>query len=536
MLREVASGGVSFSTSLQREYSILSRTLSLPLLFTFFLPQLAGSIRGATLPASIGVYPIDFQGAIGFLPLILATWGSVRLWRSKPEIRPFVVLAVTGLLLPIATPLYHLLYHRFLAVFVLGACGVGAITLEEILQNARWRISLTRWLRVAWIVLVSIVMLLSLSSLLLHFEHDRILAIAKEYLSPRFRQAAFASGNETWIASRIREAVEYWSILRPEWIGALGSCFLILGLMSLGIKRSVISHGQMLACLWVLTTFQLILFARPWLPATDTQRFPLYPSTSETKLLQSMSADSRVCFFRQAAAGKQSMFIDNENIMYGIREATGYESLSPRCLFNAIGVTPDMPTQRLLSRFNVGTICTAVPIADTTQLSTVVRGPIWIYRINVPMPRAFLTGASATLPNDRAVLDSLRLSPALWPAALFTPDQDASQLTGASDPSDSVSLIEDSGNRIIYHIHSAHSAYFVLTDTYYPGWICTVDGIEAKTQRCNYAMRAVLLQAGDHTVEYSFKPMSFRVGGWISILTLLSAALVAVVRTRRPRR
>lgn len=526
MLHEVTNGGVSFSTSFQRGYSFASRLLSIPLVLTFFMPQLAGSIRGITLPASIGVFPIDFQGAIGFATLLLALWGSVRLWKSKPEIRPFVLLGVTGLLLPIATPLFHVLYHRFFVVFVLGACCTGAIAFEEILQNDKWKHSVVRWLAWASVLLGVLIVLLSVSSCILYFEHERVLSMARECLLPRFAQAAFASGNESWIASRIREAVEYWSILRPEWIAAIASSMVAVGVVYLGISKRILSYPRILAVLWVITTFQLVLFARSWLPATDTQRFPLYPSTSETRLLQSLSVNSRVCFFRQIAPGKQTMFIDNENIIYGIREATGYESLTPRCLFNAIGVTPDAATQRLLSRFNVGTICTALPIADTTQLTTLVRGPIWIYRLNSPTPRAFLTCSTATLPNDRLVLDSLRYSLSPWPAALFTGDQKPVAMSATIDQHDSVSLLEDSGSRIVFRTHSDQSEYFVLTDTYYPGWICTVDGVETETQRCNYAMRAVLLHPGYHTVEYRFEPKSFRLGLWLSIV---SACLLALV-------
>ncbi|MDP4200971.1 MAG: YfhO family protein [Bacteroidota bacterium] len=535
LLYAVANGGVSFSTSFQRGYTLLSRILSLPMCLTFFVPQLAGSIRGVTVQAAVGVYPIDFQGAIGFLPLLLAFWGAIHLWKRLQAIRPFVILATVGLAIPICTPLFHFLYHRFFVVFLLGACVTGAIAFEAILKDEQLQRHFFRWLHYALVILIVLIALLTLSTVILHFEHDRILSGAMQSLMPRFTSAAFASGNNNWIVARIKESVEYWSLLRPIWIATTASCLFSLALLWVGLKQKIVLHRIMLTSLWIIISFQLILFARSWLPATNTDRFPIYPSTQETRLLHSLSRDSRVCFFRQIAPNTQTMFIDNENVIYGISEATGYKSLVPRCLFNEIGVTPDMATQRLLSRFNVGTICTATPIGDATHLVSLNQGPIWIYRVPTATPRAFFARSTATLSNDQIVLDSLRHGSS-WPAALFTPDQTITSLHDATPQRESIALLQDLGSEISFHAHSDRVAYFVLTDTYYPGWKCRVDGAEVNLLRCNYAMRAILLHAGDHVIEFEFRPDSFNAGLWITIFTSLSSLLTAIFGHRRANR
>jgi len=59
----------------------------------------------------------------------------------------------------------------------------------------------------------------------------------------------------------------------------------------------------------------------------------LYPETPETKILREQSRDSRVFVYRELDPNKQFVFMDNENVIYGIPEATGYESVIPRSLY-----------------------------------------------------------------------------------------------------------------------------------------------------------------------------------------------------------
>ena len=66
----------------------------------------------------------------------------------------------------------------------------------------------------------------------------------------------------------------------------------------------------------------------------------------------------------------------------------------------------------------------------------------------------------------------------------------------------------------------------VLTDSYYPGWKVFVDGAQKKLLRANHFFRAVELPAGNHSVEFVYDPLSFKIGLLISLLT--AALLIAV--------
>jgi hypothetical protein len=79
-------------------------------------------------------------------------------------------------------------------------------------------------------------------------------------------------------------------------------------------------------------------------------------------------------------------------------------------------------------------------------------------------------------------------------------------------------------------------ALLVLTDTFYPGWEATVDGRPTPVLRADYLFRAVPVAAGHHTVRFTYRPASVRVGAACTGVALLTLAAVGVASWRRRRR
>ena len=66
-----------------------------------------------------------------------------------------------------------------------------------------------------------------------------------------------------------------------------------------------------------------------------------------------------------------------------------------------------------------------------------------------------------------------------------------------------------------------------MSDTFYPGWEATVDGVRVPILRANRAMRGVPTDAGRHDIEMRYRPRTFIVGAAISLpawLLLLGGA------------
>ncbi len=74
----------------------------------------------------------------------------------------------------------------------------------------------------------------------------------------------------------------------------------------------------------------------------------------------------------------------------------------------------------------------------------------------------------------------------------------------------------------------------VLAETAYPGWRVTIDGEAARPLTAYTAVHAVCVPAGEHTVEWIYRPLTFPIGGAISMAALVLVGWSAARRRRQP--
>ena len=66
-----------------------------------------------------------------------------------------------------------------------------------------------------------------------------------------------------------------------------------------------------------------------------------------------------------------------------------------------------------------------------------------------------------------------------------------------------------------------------MADTWYPGWVATVDGSPVNIYKADYLLRAIPVESGQHDVEFYYQPESFMIGlaitavGWAIILLFI---------------
>jgi uncharacterized membrane protein YfhO len=81
------------------------------------------------------------------------------------------------------------------------------------------------------------------------------------------------------------------------------------------------------------------------------------------------------------------------------------------------------------------------------------------------------------------------------------------------------------------------AGWLVLSDVWFPGWTCRVDGSEVPVYRANHAFRAVPVAAGARRAEFTFAPKSYRAGWWVSACSLavlgVACCVAFVMRFRR---
>jgi hypothetical protein len=89
-------------------------------------------------------------------------------------------------------------------------------------------------------------------------------------------------------------------------------------------------------------------------------------------------------------------------------------------------------------------------------------------------------------------------------------------------------ISQRNANSIVIDAKVACLGMLILADTWYPGWIATTDGRPAPIHQAYFALRGVVLERGDHRVEFHYQPASALIGALTSAVGILGACLLAL--------
>jgi len=187
--------------------------------------------------------------------------------------------------------------------------------------------------------------------------------------------------------------------------------------------------------------------------------------------------------------------------------------------------------------------------AETAGAAVEIPGdsiPGTLYRIERPLPRAYVVPRARWLPDNVAVINEV-LSPGFDPRATVVLEGDPPP-DGAAPPTDTaaagttppdfpgarISFAGDDEVRV--RVDGDRTGYLVLTDNQYPGWGAEVDGEPRPVELANFFFRAVELHPGDREVVFRYRSRAFERGRWVSGITLVLALLAFAVAEARAAR
>jgi hypothetical protein len=241
--------------------------------------------------------------------------------------------------------------------------------------------------------------------------------------------------------------------------------------------------------------------------------------------------------------------------IFGLRSDSGYESVLPvyiAGLWRTIeeGGTPATqlpPSYRpyffhdrlplgLLEKVSVGILMSppnvqpvgiddARPVA-TGRIQRIYSGPDgWVYKLTRALPRAFLVSTAVSVPDGP---DALRL--------FLDPSLDAHQTAVFIGPvppglsrqnsSGAVRIVDDRQNSVRLISDAQAPKVLVLHDSWDDDWKASVDGKPSTVYRVNYAFRGVVVPAGHHRVDFTYRPFLVVVGVIISLVCCLACVIL----------
>jgi len=280
--------------------------------------------------------------------------------------------------------------------------------------------------------------------------------------------------------------------------------------VSLGPKRL----SAPVSLCWV--SIELLWFGMGYNPAIP--RYDYYPAAPSIRFLQRDDSMFRI-------SGIDGVLPPNTGEVYGLYDVRGQDFMTVRryeeFVTGAAGdfwfyssnarLTPSLllsNTRYILTRPDH-----ELPASNFTR---VYQGEVDIYEIHPFLERAMLVYGHEVIRNRYEILRRL-WSPGFDPreiVILERPPKPAvtgpEQAKSALEPR--VEMVRYEADEVTIELASPKPGFLLLLDTHFPGWKAFVDERPAEIYRANLNFRAVAVPAGESTVRFRYRPLSFRLG------------------------
>ncbi len=155
-----------------------------------------------------------------------------------------------------------------------------------------------------------------------------------------------------------------------------------------------------------------------------------------------------------------------------------------------------------------------------------------LWEVTDPLPRAYLPDRVRLMEHPLALRAALQT---LWPTDAVLVEKQTRCPSRTATTRDSVAFEVNDPDHIVLRVRAAEAGPLVLSDTYYRGWIATVDGQPRRVLRANLLFRMVCVPAGEHVVEFTFRQPRFYLGLGITVATAIGALLMVLAPAMRDR-
>ena len=454
-------------------------------------------------------------------------------------------------------PLYQYIYNwpglhflrtpaRFLYLSMFCLSLLSAAGFQRLFGNAPEHASEKRKMTLQLAVLVVLSLVGSIGgSVALHQNKTFFLNAAQTYVRRSMIGQAYKLQNEQYYQNRIGHMVaDIASALNPlsmECIVSILMALVTIVLLALWLRRPQTARYVKIAlCALVGTNFLFL-----WHGPLKVQSVSDLDAPALAQFCAKQSGFFRVYNVKsqediQAHALQRDRLDADYNLLFNVASTGVYSALGSKRYFELMGPlgnvelafgTPPVSSREvqkgmpILSLLNARYVLSGEALT-VSGLSRECFGPLFLYRNEKALDRAFVVAAAKIVPGASAMLDSMRAASFDPSEAVLLESAPAENVTNGRRSSARISLFED---RLI-KMEAGGPGWLVLTNLYYPGWRARVDGKETRLYRGDYVFQTLPLSAGVHAVELRFASLSFERGLLLTILSLAAIVLLCAFR------
>jgi len=473
---------------------------------TFFAPDYFGN--PVTRNDWFGHYA-EWAGYIGILPLMLAVYSITR--KKNVQTVYLFIFGILVLLLAFNSPLLSLLVTLHIPVLSTSAASriiviysfffsllsaFGADYLIEDISTNKSKNRILTWL-LSFFAAFIVLWLIVIFKIFLPF--DKVV-IAKQ------------------------------NLIFPSLIFIL--IFVSIGVSMLFQKRKFLKFLPLI--LLLILTFDMLRFTTKWQP-NDPREF-VFPEITFTKQFKLISGYDRVF----SSLGGEAILN-----YYKLPSLEGYDPLYLKRYGEFISAVDDgtlkdpqrsvvnfpkrgiyinkainlLGVKYLIHKFSDGRNSWTFPFWEyPSQFVLVYKDQAFeIYRNNRAFPRAFLVNSYEVIPDQSKIIKTL-FSQGFNMKEKIILEKNPGVVKSKNNQNNKLEIVKYSPNEINIKTEVEKDSLLFLSDSYYDAWKAFQDGKEIPIYRANYAFRAVPVNAGSHVIEFSYDPLSFKIGLFLALI------------------
>jgi hypothetical protein len=253
------------------------------------------------------------------------------------------------------------------------------------------------------------------------------------------------------------------------------------------------------------------------------KNFPAFSRLRENRESGRYYFDSSLFYNDQSLTSSFRCFFPEDSVMaLGLRSAGGYGGFE---LQNAMDLR-EVPFKNFLKLMAVRGLLFGHGVAAPEGYLDFPFGDTHLYELKNPPPYLFapaLVHSVAAGGDDLAMLKKLDFDPERA-AVLSGPLPDG--FTPSAAPANlRYFLLQDDPDDEVFKVLLDQKNLVVFSEIVFPGWKAWVDGRPAALYTADHALRALILDAGEHSVEFRYQPLWFKpiiAGAGIWLLSLIA--------------
>jgi hypothetical protein len=139
-----------------------------------------------------------------------------------------------------------------------------------------------------------------------------------------------------------------------------------------------------------------------------------------------------------------------------------------------------------------------------------------LYANDAALPRAFVVGAQKRVDDAYTAITN----------EAFDARESALVESGATEGEPGLAgpaqILHTENDRQVIEIRTTRPGVLVVTESWAPGWHAVIGGEDLKVERVDYLYRGVRVPAGTHIVEFTYRPLSWRIGWIVSLVAFVA--------------